>query len=395
VRCPLSIHALLHAAFVLALSSGCVTANTAPASPSAVAAVAPSAVRLPSTIVAPGEALPAADLVALGKLDYDAQRFEAALLRFERVIRSEPRGSSTPEATYYAALSHEELGRHERAAVLFSGLSAETPLNPFTRNAGLRALRLWVFLERYDAAEQVADSVLQHFATELAPQEQVAAYSAQALALVQRAELERAEYLIGKGRSVLEAHRLDAAGAIPRDLAQLFFALGESKRLRAAELRFNPAPADFALAFEKRAQLVLDAQGAYSDVMRAEDAHWTAMAGTRIGEVYEQLHQDVMAMPRPAAVDERLAPLFDGAVRLRYLVLLQKGLNMLEHTVAMAERTGERSAWAARAQTARERLAQRVEKENQAIESLPYSRDDLNRVLLQVQRRQGKAPSGQ
>jgi hypothetical protein len=170
----------------------------------------------------------------------------------------------------------------------------------------------------------------------------------------------------------------------------MYFALGEIRKLHSEAIAFDPLPGDFPRAFESRAQLLLDAQGAYADVMRAEDAHWTARAGTRIGELYENLHRAVTSMPKPHGAEaKRLGPLFDGAMRLRYLILLQKGLDMLEHTVAMAERTGPHTPWAERARLARTRLLSQIGDENRAIDELPYSRQSLRQVLEELQRRKG------
>jgi hypothetical protein len=126
--------------------------------------------------------------------------------------------------------------------------------------------------------------------------------------------------------------------------------------------------------------------------MRAEDAQWTARAGTRIGELYENLHQAVTRMPTPSEAEaRRLGPLFEGAMRLRYLILLEKGLAMLDHTVAVAERTESHTPWAERARAARDRLADRLALENRAIDALPYTRETLKQVLVELQRRKAGA----
>src|SRR5690606_23429167 len=162
-------------------------------------------------------------------------------------------------------------------------------------------------------------------------------------------------------RAIVEGSRLDGGGLIARDLAQLYFSMGELRRVKSEAMDFASVGEGFAFRFEARAQLLLDAQRAYAAVMRVEDAHRPARAGTRIGELYEALHRDVMVTPLPqAARDPKLGPLFEGAMRLRYVVLLQKGLAMVENTVAMVERTHEQSAWAGRARVLRQRLQERL-----------------------------------
>src|SRR5690606_24453081 len=118
---------------------------------------------------------------------------------------------------------------------------------------------------------------------------------------------------------------LDRVGVPSTDVAALYFSLGELRRLRSEELVFDPLPADFSQTLEQRCQLILDAQSAFSEAMRSNNAHWSSMSGVRVGELYQSLHGDLMAMPRPdAANTTEKKQLFEGAIRLRYSILLRK-----------------------------------------------------------------------
>lgn len=344
--------------------------------------------RVEPRIVSPREAGTAEELLALARLDYEAGRCDVALRRLGRVAAAEASGDTLAEALYFEALCEEQLDRHEPSARAFSALYAKHPSSRRARDAALRASRLWVHLERLAAAEDAARFAVERFETELSPQERVAVHSAKALAALERGDAAAAELFTGKGRAISAGAGLDGGGLIARDLAQLYFALGELRKLRSEAIAFDPVPEDFSRAFEDRAQLLLDAQGAYADVMRAEDALWSARAGTRIGELYENLHAAVSRMPRPAGAEaKRLGALFEGAMRLRYLILLEKGLAMLDHTVAMAERTEPHTPWAERARETRDRLAARLVSENRAIDALPHPRESIRRVLDELQRR--------
>jgi hypothetical protein len=181
---------------------------------------------------------------------------------------------------------------------------------------------------------------------------------------------------------------LHHGGEVHRDVAQLYFALGELRRMRAEGLVLTGDVASFGETLERRCQLLLDAQSAYSDVMRAHDAHWSAKAGYRVGELYQRLHSDVMAMRRPEVAQEGSeALLFEGAMRLRYSVLLTKGSRMMAHTLAMAERTGESSGWVVRAREARDALEEARRIEDEAIDALPHSREELSAALADLTRR--------
>jgi tetratricopeptide (TPR) repeat protein len=248
----------------------------------------------------------------------------------------------------------------------------------------VRATRLLVFLGRFAPAGLYAERLLKK-PEQLGDFDRIAVFSARALSLIERGEDQQASYFIEKGRDIIDAKQLDAAGRVPRDLAQLYYALGEYRRVRAERVVFQPMPPNFGAVLEERCQLLLDAQSAYSDSMRAYDAHWSAMAGFRIAELYQKLHQDLLAVqPPPSADTERKRQLFEGAVRTRYAILLAKAKGMAEHTLAMAERTGEQSPWVDRTHAALKDIDQSIRDEENALAKLPYTKQDFEAYFAQM-----------
>lgn len=360
------------------------------AEPNLALAPAPTSPKAASTvttdrlIVTPTEVADVRELLERGRRYLNEGRTADALAAFTQVARHDADGTWGQAALFEIARAHEESGDHRRAADAFEQVARRYPRRQYAREALLRSIRLVIYLEDWQRGGELARLYHERHAT-LAAREALVVYAARALASLHEAQtsgvdaaLDAAEVHIAHGRRIIERHRLDSAGIIPRDLAQLYFALGELRRLRGERIRFDPLPADFADVFERRAQLLLDAQRAYSDTMRAHDARWTAMAGYRVGELYQRLYEDVMSAPRPPGANtERRRRLFEAAVRLRYSVLLRKGLNMMEHTLRMAERTGERSSWVARAQAARSELQRALEREQAAIDASNFSRAEL------------------
>lgn len=337
-------------------------------------------------LVMPNESLTAFELLQRGKMEFERGNMDSASRDLDLVVEHDPRGPWVEEALYWSAKAHEGRLDFEASAARFERVGLEFATGKLARDALLRAIRLHVYLERWSRAGQLSHHFTEQY-PERAPREEVVVQSALSLReLAANGDSvegrERAQLPLARARSVIEKYRLDSAGHIPRDLAQVYFAKGELLRLEGEAVTFVPLPPDFADRFEQRAQLLLDAQSAYSDVMRAYDAHWTAMAGFRVGELYKRLHEDVMRAPRPSALDtERKRAIFEAALRLRYSILLKKGLNLMEHTLAMAERTSEDSQWVARARQARDELRAAVETEQAAVDNCPYSREDMERVL--------------
>jgi hypothetical protein len=114
------------------------------------------------------------------------------------------------------------------------------------------------------------------------------------------------------------------------------------------------------------------------------------MAGFRVGQLYQRLHADVMSAPfQPKDIKQQ--QLFEGAMRLRYRVLLEKGLAMMEGTVRLGERTGESTPWIARAREAKAQLERSLAEERAALARLPYTEQELRDALAELKAKADKA----
>lgn len=341
-------------------------------------------IEVPRTVVTPNDVSSIPELLRDAGALATAGRWGEAAAAYDRAYRLEPDGPSGAEALWGAADAHDRANELEPALSRYQLLAQREPDTTRGREALVRATRLLVFLDRFAPAGVNAERLLKK-ADELSDFDRIAVLSARALSLIEQGDDQQASYFIEKGRDIIDAGQLDAAGRVPRDLAQLYYALGESRRVKAERIKFDPLPPSFGGVLEERCQLLLDAQSAYSDSMRAYDAHWSAKAGFRTAELYENLHQDLMAVkPPPSADTEAKRQLFEGAVRTRYAILLTKAKGMAEHTLAMAARTGERSEWVDRTRDALKAIDQGIADEAAALAKLPYTKQDFEAYFAQM-----------
>ena len=77
-------------------------------------------------------------------------------------------------------------------------------------------------------------------------------------------------------------------------------------------------------------------------------------------------------------------------MRLRYRVLLEKGLKMMEGTVALGERTGESSLWVTRAREAKTELENALAMEKEALSKLPFTEEELKKALEELKAKKPK-----
>jgi hypothetical protein len=354
-----------------------------------------TSIEVPRTVVTPHGASSISDLLRDADKLAKAERWGEAAAAYERAYGLEPEGALGDEALWGAADAHDHALQLEPALARYELVAQRQADTPRGHDAMVRATRLLVFLGRFAQAGVYAERLLKKLEL-LNDYERIAVFSARALGLLERGEDQQASYFIEKGRDIVDARQLDAAGRVPRDLAQLYYALGEYRRVRAERVVFEPLPPNFGAVLEERCQLLLDAQSAYADSMRAYDAHWSAMAGFRTAELYQRLHQDLLVVKSPPSADtDRKRALFDGAVRTRYSILLTKAKSMAEHTIAMAERTGEHSEWVERTRQALKSIDERIADENAALAKLaPYTRQDFEAYLAEMEAAANAAASG-
>ncbi len=363
--------------------TACGGASSAPPPTTAAGQGAPAQpeVEVPEVVVSPYDET---QLRAQFALAQDAflrgENAEAAAI-FDKLVRLAPADQAlVPPSIFNAGLAYQALGDHGAADARFTSLIAGYSSHPAARNARVRRLRSLAYLERWNDLTGAAEAVLT--LTDLTPLERVEAHGARALGLVETDRVEEGARAVGVAEDIIESNQLGKAGTPPVEVAQTAFARGEVRRKRSEAIGFNPVPVNFADVLEQRCQGLLDAQAAYTEAMRSLDAHWSAMAGYRVGQLYAKLHEDVMHIPPPqSAQTAEQKALFVGAMRLRYRVLIEKGLKMMEATVRLGDRTGEASAWIGRAKEAQRDLEVALATEKAELAKLPYTEEELRAGL--------------
>ncbi len=328
----------------------------------------------------------APDVFERAKIAMDKGSWQHARLLFDRVVDADraehPAGAALSSmgraAAYNAALCSEQLGQSKDARDRFQKLASEAPDSTDATDALLRRGRLDVELEDWTDLSQASSSLLGR--NDLVAGDRAEALSLQAIALVQAGELASADKDVNAAEALLFPK--DDAIAPPQNAAAFWFAKGELIRGKGLRIVLNPPPPDFGVKMEQRCQSILDAEDAYVEAIKTEQLKWAVRAGVRVASLYTSLHDDLLAIPPPkSATTDQKKELFRGAMRLRYRILLQKGLGTLEHTLNLEGTTGVKSAWFERAREAKATLDKELESEKAELKKLPYTEEQLQKAL--------------
>jgi hypothetical protein len=185
-----------------------------------------------------------------------------------------------------------------------------------------------------------------------------------ASALIQEAVCRIEDGARGEGEILLRAalDLIDADKDEPVDAglpAQAEFWLGEAFRGAFRAQVLDPSAMDekaLADALEQKAQFLLSAQGHYLRSVRRGDGEWAAASGYRIGEMYEELHDQMVNAPLPQGLTESQRELYLKELREKVKNLVSKAIRIYEETLSTAQRVGAKNDYVEKTERALERL---------------------------------------
>jgi hypothetical protein len=341
----------------------------------------PLHIDLPPAIVTADDVATEAELAARGERALLEQRWKDAAAAYRLLIAADPMGPRASEYLFDLGLSLEGLEDRAGARDAFLELAHRFPTGPKARAALVRAATLDAYLEDWSALNAIGDALLGR--PDLEDLDRIVALGARGLARVEQGELDAPSSSdIFDGLDLSDRFHYGERDVLPVAVAQLRFALGELRRGRSERIQFDPLPPDYLDKLDERCAGLLEAQAAYSQAVRSVDPHWAAMSGYRVGEMYRNLHRDLMAIPPPpTSKTERQKQIFFAFMHIRFRVLLEKGLRELDQTVALGERTQDSSSWIARARDVEAEMQTALADEKAQIAKMPFTEPEIQKAL--------------
>ncbi|MEO0325991.1 MAG: tetratricopeptide repeat protein [Myxococcota bacterium] len=326
------------------------------------------------------EAVDAETLFRAGVSAQQQQRFDEALVVYDRVVGEFPESRFVAPSLYNGGLSGKALGRPAEAAARFERLVTARPGSPDVRPARFQLAELYLELERGEDGLAVADVLLADEG--LDPDERVEAMARKAQHLLALGRTEEAAAQAQTAMSWARTRRDEEAVRDVYFIAAANYVWAETLRLEAEAI--VPPPGGVAVQrphLERRAQVILRAQRSYFDVIRHTHPDWAAAAGYRIGQLYDDFWDAIMSAPVPPPqrpLPEAHVPVYEREYRL-YLArlvkpLIRHSIRYWELTLVMVERTGVESDWTTRIRADLERARDRLLAQPEGPEGLDATR---------------------
>lgn len=310
-----------------------------------------------------------------------AQNWQDAVDAYEALIAGDKVSSDDPAVIFSLATAYEGIGAREKARERYREVNRRWPAEPNARSAVVRETSLDAYLEDWAALGALGEQVLGKMEPDAA--EKMLGYGARGLSRALAGDEARATKDINAGLEIMDETRFGMTGQLPVAGAMLKFALGELRKLKSEKVSLNPPGSDFVLKLETRCAFLLEAQQAYADAIRSSDPYWAAMSGYRVGELYSRLHGDLMQIPSTdRAKTESDRQVFYGIMHVRYRVLLEKGVEMMDRTLALGDRTGAAPVWMDRAKASKAEMQRALATEKQVLSTYLFTEAELEKALV-------------
>jgi tetratricopeptide (TPR) repeat protein len=357
---------------ILALISACGGAATPPAAE-------PTKAHVPTQIISTTADGTAKELLDRGERALMARQWLDAANAFSTLIAANPDDASMQAALFGLATAYEGEDQLEKARTTYKDLWQKYPNGINARTSIQREAAIHAYLEEWQALGETAAALLAR--KDIDDVDRMMALGARGLSRIESGDESGASKDVQDGLDLVDTNHYGDGGRLPIAAAELRFALGEVRRVRAEKIALTPVTSDFLSKINARCEGLLEAQSAYADAIRSIDPHWAAMSGSRIGEMYRTLHRDLMNIPPQNAKTEKDRQLFYGMMHVRYRALLDKGIEMVRRTVDFGAKNNDSTAWVKRAEASLKEMDLALEDEKNQIAKFPFTEEELQKAL--------------
>lgn len=363
----------------LLLGSTALACGGAPAQPAATP-VPPRHEETQNQIITNKTEGTAQELFARGEQAIAQQKWQEAVDAFNALLLAEPNNAHAADAIYESAFAYENLSDRDAARTRYRELVTRFPDDKNARQALQREANIDAYAEDWKALGEAGSLLLAR--KDADDIDRMTGLGARGLSKVAANDETGGFKDISDGLDLADTLHYGALGRLPVPVAQLRFGLAEVRRVRSEKIKLMPVTPDFVMKLELRCAGLLDAQTAYADAIRSVDPHWAAMSGYRVGEMYRTLHHELMSIPpTELAKTESDKQLFYGIMHVRYRALIEKGIEMMNRTLALAEKTQDTSSWVKRAQDAKTEMEAALVEEKAQLAKMPFTEKEVEAAL--------------
>ena len=331
-------------------------------------------------VITPTEEFDEAELLALARAAIRHQDWAEANNRCEVLLSATSEPSVAEECRYILVQAAMALRDESKAIRLITAVLNLHPSSRFRRSLLVDLISLEVLNSAWEALDGPSDDLLA--TQDVATLDTTLAFAAKALAALNRDNTAAAQKFLRSATDLVEDYHLGEGGRSPFAVSVYWFAKGELHRRQSENVALTPAGEDFGGKLEARCEALLAAQRAFAQAMHGVEPRIATMAGYRVGELYFRLHKDVMAIPEPTTIQTgKDRQIFYAAMHLRYRILLEKALRMMDGTVDLASKVDDPSDLTTKALETKLAIEAVLQQEGENLKKFPFTEAEMQKAL--------------
>lgn len=293
------------------------------------------------------------ELWVCGKAAVQAREYLRAAMCFSLLADRFPNGKRWREATLGAGEAWERQEEWERALLRY--LAAFDPHAEDELPLTWKIATAYYELDRYAEALGVLEPMLER--EDLSLTDQIRTRTWVGICKLEMGELEEAQLDFRRALFLYQRNRSEER-VDPYFPAQAQFFIGEVYRLlfEGVTIEQTDDIPRLSETIEQKSEYLLSAQGNYVRAVRFGHPHWATAAGQRIGKLYEQFYDEMLAAPLPSDLTPEQGELYRLELRRKVRILVQKAIAAYERTLTVAERLGLDTAFVEMTKAGLERM---------------------------------------
>lgn len=275
---------------------------------------------------------------------------------FARYLGRNPAGSdATPQlARAYPGLAraHEQLGDYEAAIRAYDGFLAHLPDDPDAHRMLARRGACEAEIEQWERSASSYAQVLELGGAALIPSQRVEALARRGFALFQLEQFDEADAVFVEANGIYESAISDG-----RERFSDTYFVGLARFYRAAILhlefravRIRLPEAQMSKDFERKLELLEQAQDAYNEVIRVRHIYWVSAAGYQLGSLFGEFYDAIMHAPAPDWLDESQRRVYYEELEEQLRPVVDKAVWVFEKNLETARKFGYESEFIERSE---------------------------------------------
>jgi tetratricopeptide (TPR) repeat protein len=293
------------------------------------------------------ETLDATELFEHAGKALSENRYDEAVLAYDRLLKEFPDGRFTKAALYNCGLAFQGKKDWQTAIARFQRLAQGFAGTQDAKDAQFQIGASYAELGNWPTSATVFAEILER--KDLTADDRIEAAARRGFAQFQLKDLETAERTFSSAlyyfRSIEKEERLQTDFFL--GLARYHLGQIPHERFRAVPLRLPVK--QMAIDMENKAHELLVAQRQYIETIKLGNPAWASASGYQIGSLYEEFYDAFIHAPIPNDLQgesnsDKLEVYYEE-LRKRIRILLEKSLRTHEQNLLMLERLGVQNEW--------------------------------------------------